>query len=169
MRSGSSALSRVAARPRVAYRDVASATNRLTLIAAIIPAHAVTTHTLFVLKTRMKITQQHVLCALLNSFVANYLVRLRVNTHVTVSLVSRLPVPVVSENDAPFVRLLKLSRAIAGSSADVETMREYAELQAIVARLYRLTRDEFEHVLTTFPLVSGVARTNSLMCFDDLR
>jgi hypothetical protein len=80
---------RIARMPRVAYRDIASATNRLTLIAAIIPPHVVTTHTLFCLKTRMAIDAQHVLCALMNSFVANYLVRLRVNTHVTSALVSR--------------------------------------------------------------------------------
>src|SRR5207342_1187778 len=75
-------------RARLAYRDVASATNRLTLIAAIVPARAVTTHTLFCLKTRIPVAEQHVLCALLNSFVANYLIRLRVNTHVTVTLMS---------------------------------------------------------------------------------
>ena len=80
-------------RARLAYRDIASATNRLTLIAAIIPPRAVTTHTLFCLKTPLPADAQHVLCALLNSFVANYLVRLRVNTHVTVALVSRLPCP----------------------------------------------------------------------------
>ena len=89
-----------------AYRDVASATNRLTLIAAIIPARAVTTHTLFCLRTPLPLPSQRVLCALLNSYVANYLIRLRVNTHVTVSLVSRLPVPVVqpdirSSNGSP--------------------------------------------------------------------
>ena len=64
-------------RARLAYRDVASATNRLTLIAAIIPARAVTTHTLFCLRTRLPMVEQHVLCALLNSFVANYLIRLQ--------------------------------------------------------------------------------------------
>jgi hypothetical protein len=40
---------RTFARPRLAYRDVAAATNKLTLIAAIIPAGVVTTHTLFCL------------------------------------------------------------------------------------------------------------------------
>jgi hypothetical protein len=67
--------------------DVASATNRLTLIAAIVPADAVTTHTLFCLKTGLPLDAQHVLCALLNSFVANYLIRFRVNTHVTATLI----------------------------------------------------------------------------------
>ena len=97
-------------RARLAYRDVASATNRLTLIAAIVPARAVTTHTLFCLKTRLPLAEQHVLCALLNSFVANYLIRLRVNTHVTVALVSRLPVPVVRVGHPFFDRLSALVR-----------------------------------------------------------
>ena len=87
---------RVPHRARLAYRDVASATNRLTLIAAIVPARSVTTHTLFCLKTPLPLDAQHVLCALLNSFVANYLVRLRVNTHVTASLLARLPVPLLT-------------------------------------------------------------------------
>jgi len=64
--------------------------ERLTLIAAIVPARAVTTHTLFCLKTLLSPEHQFVLCALLNSYVANYLIRLRVNTHVTATLMSRL-------------------------------------------------------------------------------
>jgi hypothetical protein len=40
---------KIVRRARLAYRDVASATNRLTLIAAVIPARAATTHTLFCL------------------------------------------------------------------------------------------------------------------------
>ena len=89
-------------RARLAYRDVASATNRLTLIAAVIPARAVTTHTLFCLKSPLPADAQQVLCGLLNSFVANYLIRLRVNTHVTVALVSRLPAPVVPSTSPAF-------------------------------------------------------------------
>src|SRR5207245_1641470 len=76
----------VPCRRRLAYRDVASSTNRLTLIAAIIPATAVTTHTLFVLRTDMSDERQRVLCALLNSYVANYLIRMRVSTHVTTAI-----------------------------------------------------------------------------------
>src|ERR671924_3123 len=90
---------RVPRRARLAYRDIASATNRLTLIAAIVPARAVTTHTLFCLRTPLSLERQLVLCALLNSFVANYLVRLRVNTHVTAAIMSKLHVPVVADGD----------------------------------------------------------------------
>ena len=158
---------RVARRARVAYRDVASATNRLTLIAAVIPARAVTTHTLFCLRTVLPGDAQHALCALLNSLVANYLIRLRVNMHVTVSLVSRLPVPVIDARHATFPRLAYLSRTLAKGEAPVESMSEYAELQALAARLYGLDEAEFEHILGTFPLIAPEIKENALRRFRD--
>jgi hypothetical protein len=152
-------------RARLAYRDIASATNRLTLIAAIVPPRAVTTHTLFCLKTSLSHDAQHVLCALLNSFVANYLVRMRVNTHVTVALISRLPVPLISPPDPSFTTLASLSRALAGSNRPIEEMKEYARLQATVAQLYGLTKEEFEHVLGTFPLIGVETKREALELF----
>ena len=152
-------------RARLAYRDVASAGNRLTLIAAIVPARAVTTHTLFCLRTMLPVLHQRVLCALLNSYVANYLVRLRVNTHVTVSLISRLPVPLLQPTEPSFERLNALSDALTSGTTPVEEMDEYHELQAIAARLYGLTSAQFEHVLTTFPLVPETVRQKVLARF----
>ena len=159
---------RVPRRARLAYRDVASATNRLTLIAAIVPARAVTTHTLFCLKTPLPLEAQHVLCGLLNSYVANYLVRFRVNTHVTASLMSRLPVPFVESDDPAFDRIAALVRTLLKGQTPVEEMEEYAELQAIVAQLYGLTSGEFEHVLSTFPLVPELVRSRALARFNNL-
>jgi hypothetical protein len=155
-------------RARLAYRDVASATNRLTLIAAIVPPRAVTTHTLFCLKTRLPQSEQAVLCALLNSFVANYLIRMRVNTHVTVGLTARLPVPVIREAHPLFDRLRALSDALTKSSSAVEAMPEYARLQALAAHAYGLRVDEFEHVLTTFPLIPRSVRDATLKEFKNL-
>ncbi len=141
---------------------MASATNRLTLIAAIVPARAVTTHTLFCLRTPLPLSHQRVLCALLNSYVANYLIRLRVNTHVTVSLVSRLPVPVVQPDHPLFARLTGCAEALALGTGPAEEMDEYAEIQAIAAHLYRLSPAHFEHVLSTFPLVPSEIRQTSV-------
>jgi hypothetical protein len=152
-------------RARLAYRDVASATNRLTLIAAVIPGRAVTTHTLFCLRTRLGMDAQHVLCALLNSFVANYLIRLRVNTHVTASLVSRLPVPFVGAQQPAFSRLALHSRALAARTMPAESMDEYADLQALAARLYGVDEADFTHILTTFPLIPEAVREQTLQRF----
>jgi Eco57I restriction-modification methylase len=160
---------RIGRRPRLAYRDVASATNRLTLIAAIIPADAVTTHTLFCLKTALPLDTQHVLSALLNSFVANYLIRFRVNTHVTVSLVSRLRVPTLERDSRAFRRLSTLAQTLMHSPALAEQQPEYAELQGLVARLYGLSEAEFAHILATFPLIPDEIRSAALAEFNNLR
>jgi hypothetical protein len=160
---------RVPRRPRLAYRDVASATNRLTLIAAIVPASAVTTHTLFCLKTTLPLDAQHALCALLNSFVANYLVRFRVNTHVTVNLVSRLRVPKPDPDSRVYQRLSALAQDLMHSPGPAEEQPEYAELQAITARAYGLSEADFVHILLTFPLIPEATRKAARIQFNNIR
>jgi hypothetical protein len=168
LRSDAARTTRVPRRPRLAYRDVASATNRLTLIAAIIPARAVTTHTLFCLRTPLAYDRQLVLCALLNSLVANYLVRLRVHTHVTASIMSRLPVPWVPEGDPIEARIVYLAKRLCESMVPVQEMPEYIDLQALVGSLYGLLLEEFAHVVGTFPLISVAVREAAVSRFSSL-
>jgi len=149
---------------RLGYRDVASATNRLTLIAAVLPPGTVTTHTVFCVKTPLDEDGHHVLCGLFNSYVANYLVRRRVSTHVTVAIVERLPLPVVSRATPDFSAMLVLARRLAVTPGDAQAA---ASLQALAARLYGLTAAEFEHVLTTFPLIEREDRERALRFFVD--
>jgi hypothetical protein len=149
-------------RARLAYRDVASASNRLTLIAAVIPAHVVTTHTLFCVKGQADLDVQHFLCGVFNSFVANYLVRLRVNTHVTIAIIERLPVPRPPRDSRAFMRIAQLSRALSNTPEDLDAA---ARLQAAVATLYGCTRAEFGHVLDSFPLVSPHERAAAMSHF----
>jgi hypothetical protein len=164
LRPGSRATG-IVRRARLAYRDVASATNKLTLIAALIPPRAVTTHTLLCLKTPLAIETQEVLCGLLNSLVANYIVRLRVSTHLTVSLVSRLPVPVVPRTSAMFESLSHLVRQLGRGRRPALDMPEYAALQGIVAHLYGLSEKQFEHILGTFPLIRSEVRERVMLSF----
>jgi hypothetical protein len=153
---------RTYAHPRLAYRDVASSTNRLTLIAAIVPAHVLTTHTLFCLKGNVEATRQQFLCAVFNSFVANYLVRLRVGMHVTVSIIERLPVPVIAPDLPAFRAIVALAERISNAPQDRAAA---ATLQARVARLYGLDRTEFQHVLGTFPLIPIDERSAAMTAF----
>ena len=78
---------------------------------------------------------------------------------------SRLPVPFVRTGEARFTQLSSLARALAGPRLAVDEMPEYAELQAIVARMYGLSAEEFAHVLETFPLVNETVRNESLTRF----
>jgi hypothetical protein len=143
---------------RLAYRDVASATNRVTVIAALIPAGCPSTHTVFCLRTPLDRRSQLFLCGLLNSLVVNYLARLRVTTHVTTAIVERLPIP--TEQDAG-----RSYGAIVSSATRLTRRFEldtWAALNAIVGRLYQLTSDELRHLLGTFPLIAEHERARVL-------
>ena len=158
--------SRTWGRARLAYRDVASASNRLTLIAAIVPSGSVTVHTLFCLKTALPEIDQDFLCGVFNSFVANYLVRLRVTMHVTTHVMAHLPVPRPAATSPLYAAISGLTAKLRSSSSP-QTEWEYAELQAAVARLYKLTGDELEHVLATFPLIDATTKAQTMTRFGE--
>jgi hypothetical protein len=148
-------------RPRLAYRDVASATNRLTLIAAVLPGGCVTTHTVFCLRSRLATLDQHFLCGLFNSFVVNYLVRSRVTTHVTTAVLAQLAIPTRDQAPGAHRQIAALSRLLARKRDPIALAR----LQARVAEVYQLSTAEFEHVLSTFPLVPEEERRAALRIF----
>jgi hypothetical protein len=143
-------------RARLAFRDVASSTNRTTLIAAVIPPGCVTTHTLFCLRTPLGSSDQWLLCALLNSFVANYLIRPRVSSHVSVSTILRLPVPRPYRNSPQARELAARARLLSRRREGAEAV--HARLQALAAAAYGVTPEQFRHVLSTFPLVDESER-----------
>jgi hypothetical protein len=156
-------------RRRLAYREVASATNRLTLIAAVLPAGTITTHTVFCLKSDLDEESQDYLCGMLNSFVANYLVRMRVSTHVTSGIIDRLPVPVMGRSDPRFCEIAALSRSIAAlasaGTAHAAVERTRARLQALAADVYALRPSHVRHILATFPLVPRHERDAAMAAF----
>jgi hypothetical protein len=151
-------------RRRLAFRDVASASNRVTVIAARLPADTVSTHTLLCLRDACEDAVQLFLCAVLNSYVFNFLARLWVQTHVTAALVERLPAPRIAQNDTRFLRIVADVGAIERSGR----LEEGADtgLQAAVAALYGLGRDDFSAVLDTFPLVPSGSRQAALSALE---
>ena len=151
-------------RARLAYRDVASPTNRTTLIAAILPARTVSTHTLFCLKPALPLRSQRLLCGLLNSLVVNFLVRLRVSTHVTTAIVERLPMPV----EADFAGMAEDVVDAATRLSDLHDTDAFAHLNALVAMAYGLRLDELDHVLDSFPLIARDERMAVRNAFQQL-
>jgi len=137
------------ARPRLAYRDISGTANRLSLIAAVVPAGVVTSHTLFCLRTPVPREQLHFLAALLNSFVLNAFVRLFMGQHVTTGLVEDLPAPLWT-GSAEQRRIAGLSQMLSDGSAPegVEV-----EVHAAVARLFGLDAEAFLDLMGGFPLV----------------
>lgn len=144
-------------RARLAYRDVAGAGNRLTVIAAIVPRGCLTTHTLFCLRTPLAARELAFLCGLLNSYAVNFLARQRVTTHVSAGIMGRIPAPRPEADSTVLREAAALSVALA-ASPDPERHDAYPRLQALVAALYELTPAEFSLVLDSFPLVDPATR-----------
>jgi hypothetical protein len=127
----------------VAYRDVSGYGNRHALIAAVVPAGAVTTHTLFCANAALTTEQSHLLCALLNSHVLNALARMLMGSHVTTSLVEQLPVPPLAGAEDRCRRIARLTQRLSRATVP----RVEAAVQAEVALLYKLKVDEYQIIL----------------------
>ena len=119
------------------------------------------THTVFCLRTPLPHRAQHFLCGLFNSLVVNYLVRLRVTTHVTTATVERLPIPAAETAPAAFDEIAALARLLSRRYDDGAFVR----LNVRVAEFYQLTAAELEHILGTFPLVPVETRESCLRAF----
>ena len=139
---------------RLGYRDVAGVGNRLSLIAAIVPAHVVTTHTIFCLRTILPIDAQFFLCGVLNSYVLNALARMLMGGHLTTALVEALPVP-RPDGSREQRTITRLSRNLSTHTASEMAA---AELQSAVAVLYGIDTENFREILEGFPLVPAEAR-----------
>ncbi len=140
------------ARARLAYRDVASATNRLTVIAAVLPPGTLSTHTVFCAKAPLDEGDLGCLLGLLNSLVLNYLARLHVTTHVTTALMARLPVPRPTPASPAHREIVRLSRLLEAHGLD-HAPAAYASLNAVVAGLYHLSVEQYRLVVESFPLL----------------
>jgi hypothetical protein len=151
-------------RDRICYRDVAGVSNRLTLIAACLPAGVVSTHTVFCAKTAFTAADTWCLVALLNSLVANYLVRLQMTTHVTSALMARLPVPRPAATGALHASLGSLAQSLSHRAFETDA-ESYARLNALAARAYEVTKDEYAHVVSTFPLLPAALRARCVEAF----
>lgn len=144
---------------RLGYRDVASPTNRLSLIAALVPPGVLTTHTVFVVGTAVTLRRQLYLCGILNSLVANWFVRLYLGTHVTSGLMARLPVPPPEQLPDSGRRVMRLTARLRRCTAThLEASHDYIALQREVARLYHVAPSTFAHIVETFPLLPVASR-----------
>jgi hypothetical protein len=131
------------------------------------------------------------LCGTWNSYVLDYMIRMRVTTTLNFFYLYQLPVPRLTEEDAAFRPIVERaaglicttpefddlakevfggrasSRAV-GATDPAERAKLRAELDALVAQLYGLTEEEFAYILTTFPLVDESVKQLTLNTYRDL-
>lgn len=149
---------------RIVFRDVVRATDRRTMKACLAPRHIFAIHDAPQLVwPRGDATDQMALLAVLNSLPFDWVLRRRVETHVTFSILNALPIPALDEP----TRLAELAARLScvderyaeyaaqvgvswGDLDDSEREGLEAEVDVLVARAYGLDADDLEVVFSDF-------------------
>ncbi|MEM3845995.1 MAG: DNA methyltransferase, partial [Candidatus Parvarchaeota archaeon] len=144
--------------PRLVYRAIASSTNERTLIAAIVRERVFLIHSLNYIRpisyrfSKESIEQETMpdknkfyLMCLLNSFVLDYYIRLRVSANLTTFYVYELPIPEVDEG--LLAQLVEMSKALVNNN-NIELR---AHIESLIAKeVFHLTKEEMSHILDSF-------------------
>ena len=161
-------------RYRIAWRDITNAIDLRTLYATIIPPNYLLGNTLNYCRTQMNSEELFYYCGMLNSHVVDFFFRQRVNLHVSLFIMKNCPIPILDKKNKLHKNLIENTIRIFNhydtesefnnliesldSSYDIDkTCMSNDQLltlknknSAIVARIYGLTPDELNAVLSDF-------------------
>ncbi len=179
---------------RLGFRKIASSTNERTMISTIIPPHFHAENFQSVRtydeqeECLINYDEMFYLCGIWNSFILDYLLRLRVTANINFFYVYQLPVPRLTEGDKYFNDIVERAAKLIcttpefdelaqevgleshknGVTDETERAQIRAELDGIIANLYGLTEAEFSYILTTFPIVSEPVKIAALNAYRDV-
>ena len=128
------------------------------------------------------------LCALWNSFVIDSMLRQRISANINFFYVYQLTVPRLQEGDRWFRAIVEraaklicttpefdnLAKEVGlgshknGITNEIERAKLRAELDGIISHLYGLTETEFQHILSTFPIVPDPVKLNAHNAYRDV-
>lgn len=186
-------------RARLAFRDIARGTDERTLISAVLPPRVFCNNKVPLVRITDTENPDRFLVyvlALFNSFVIDFLIRQKVSTTLNFFYVETLPVPRLSDGDPAFDAIVPLAarltctrpafaglwQSVMGSPWDeskgatdaAERQKLRDQIDALVARLYGLSRADYAHILGAFPLVflpdavGAARRAAALAAYDAL-
>ncbi|AKE63485.1 hypothetical protein MYAER_1127 [Microcystis aeruginosa NIES-2549] len=177
---------------RLGFRDVARNTDIRTMIATILPPNSFCGNTISLEKNEKQVAislkEKCYLLSIFNSFVFDRSIRDKVTSHLSFFYVYQNPIPRLKEGDKYFQEIVEnaaklictteefeqLAKEVGigshknGVTEEAERMAIRAKLDAIIAHLYELTLTEFQHILTTFPLVPESVKTATLKAYQTL-
>ncbi|MDB9430494.1 ATP-binding protein [Microcystis aeruginosa CS-555/01A07] len=177
---------------RLGFRDVARNTDIRTMIATILPPNSFCGNTISLEKidkqVAISLKEKCYLLSIFNSFVFDRSIRDKVTSHLSFFYVYQNPIPRLKEGDKYFQEIVENAAKLIctteefeqlvkevgigshknGVTEEAERMEIRAKLDAIVAHLYELTPTEFQHILSTFPLVPESVKTATLKAYQTL-
>ena len=173
---------------RLAYRAIARSTDERTLITTTIPTNSFAGNSLNLSSSPKDISQLLVISSFLNSFCVDYSIRQQVSANINMFYIYQLPVPRLQKGDRWFEEIVEraaklicttpefdeLAKEVGlgshrnGVTNEVERGKLRAELDGMIAHIYRLTEEEFAYILTTFPIVTEPVKQAALNAYRDV-
>jgi len=168
---------------RLAYRSIASSTNERSLICSVIPP-SFTGNSLNISES-LDVRTQFFCVAVLNSFVIDWFLRLKVTTNINMFFIYQLPVPRLTRIHREFDPIVhRAARLICtapefdrlGHEAGLKGYKDgatdigeraalRAEIDGLVAHLYGVSEDEFAYILQAFPIVQQTEKNAALAAY----
>lgn len=155
-------------RPRISFRDISRSTDSRTVIAALVPGEVFLTHLdPYILWPAGNQQDEAYLLGVLCSIPLDWYARRVVENHVSYQLLNAFPVPRPEPGDPRRLRVIDIAGRMAavddrfaewahavgvpaGSVSESEKAELIPELDALVAHLYGLERDDVAHIFETF-------------------
>jgi hypothetical protein len=155
--------------PRIAFRDVTNATNTRTMLCCLVPPGSVLVHKApYLVRRSGDESDEAYVLGVLSSRVFDWFTRRLVELGMTFEVLMPMPLPRPSKNDFVRMRVVEISgrmaavdkryvkwaKAVGIPVGSVKTPEEHeelaTELDALVALLYGLSREQVEHIYKTF-------------------
>jgi hypothetical protein len=172
---------------RLGFRDIASSTNERGMIASLLPQNTFAGNTVIIQNGEIESDYKWILLSVFNSYIFDWLIRLKITSHLNMFYVYQMPMPKVPDSRTLRVLIINSAKLMC-NSPEFDTLAKQvglknwnegvknknariqlrAELDAVVAQLYGLSEEEFTHVLSTFPIVDDGVKNKSLEEFRKL-
>ena len=175
---------------RLVFRATGENTNERNFISTITPKNVFCGNSLITCELPDKTSYDILvyLCGIFNSYVVDYLIRMKIARNINLFYVYQLPIPRLSAKDKAFAPIVEraaklicttpefdeLAKEVGlgshkkGATDPKERARLRAELDGMIAHLYGLTESEFAHILSTFPLVGEEVKSAAMEEFRKL-
>lgn len=159
---------------RLGFRAVAASTNRRTMIATIIPPMVCCGNSLIIIRifdeknSRLLRTSDILyLTGVFNSFVFDYLLRLKISQNLNMFFIYDMPVPRISRSHNVYRKIVKNVATLTAGSPEFKSLltqldleksiqsnfniiQKSAETDILVAKLYGLDKESLEYILDQF-------------------
>ncbi|BAZ14540.1 putative transcriptional regulator [Calothrix sp. NIES-4071] len=175
---------------RLGFRAIARNTDARTLIVGAIPKNVFCGNSVLVSSELAQISSTEIVVAqaIFNSFVLDFSARQMVSANINMFYIYQLPVPRLTEGAPYFSEIVERAAKLIcttpefdelaqevglgshanGATDESERAKLRAELDGMIAHLYGLTEEEFEYILSTFPIVPEQVKQDALAAYRTL-